>query len=167
MKRFIYLLIGLFLCIFANAQIERTIDGITLGVSTRQDVLNHIKTLKLPYEEIGDDIFYIGDVTYANVNWYGMNYHFYKNVVSIISFVKWAKPSYTEDDLKKEYENIGARYFLNLYHGFLHSSNSIHVLDHKTAAEARVSSNRVPMYLRLHFYDLNSKDNRYKFGNIW
>ena len=91
------MLIGLFLCIFANAQIERTIDGFILGISTRQDVLNHIKTLKLPYEEKGDDIFYIGDVTYANVNRYGMNYHFYKNVVSKISFVKWAKPSYTED----------------------------------------------------------------------
>lgn len=167
MKRFIYLLIGLFLCIFANAQIERTIDGITLGVSTRQDVLNHIKTLKLPYEEKGDDISYIGDVTYANINWYGMNYHFYKNVVSKITFSKWVKPSCTEDDLKEEYENIGNRYFLNNYHGFSHSSDCIHVLDHQTAAEARVSTNRIPMFLRLHFYDLNSRDNRFRFGNIW
>ena len=72
--------------------IRKVIDGITLGVSTKQDVIAHLKRRNMPYKyiEAGNVIMSFKDNVFGGVMWFAIYYRFSKNIVYKITYSKHA-----------------------------------------------------------------------------
>lgn len=92
MRRQVLLLLFLFVSIIGNAQIRRNVDGVVLGVSTKQDVIRHLRSRNMPYEliEDGSVIRSFKDNNFAGVSWFIIFYRFYNNKVYRITYTKHA-----------------------------------------------------------------------------
>ena len=168
MKQMLLLLATIFMVNSVNAQIEREFNGVVLGQSTKQDIINNLNRLGWPYEwdSKGSYINCKKDIAYGGLLWWGISYHISNNVVNKITFAKWETDTYFSSGIEEEF-NYLLRYFLNTYGGLRQNGDYCYVLDYSTAVEAYKDTKREPGVLRLHFYDLKSKENRYKFGNMW
>ena len=76
--------------------IERNIDGIILGASTKEDVIKYLKAKKKSYDlqEPDDKFNFIwsdGTFTYKGVDWDAVAYYLYENRVSVVFYIKWNK----------------------------------------------------------------------------
>lgn len=72
--------------------IRRTVDGITLGISTKQDVIAHLKSKNMPYKFIeGNNVLLsFKDNSFGGVMWFAIYYRFSKNIVYKITYSKYA-----------------------------------------------------------------------------
>lgn len=149
-------------------KIERDFDGIILGQSTKQDVINHLTQTGSQYEwdEEGNYIICKENISNEGILWWGRSYHIYNGIVTKISYAKWETSDYLESGIEEDFYSL-MRYFTSTYGGCRRNGKSCFVLDHNTAIEAYMDTERETGVLRLHFYDLNSTENRFKFGNIW
>lgn len=95
-KRF-YLLIVFLLCtIIASAQIQRKLLDFTLGVTTKTQVQNYIKSHQYVYHLDEEGNFVIHNIKFAGQNWHHANFCFYNGKLYKVSF------SATELDTSKE-----------------------------------------------------------------
>lgn len=72
--------------------IRRVVDGITLGVSKKQDVVAHLKRRNMPYKFIEGDnvIMSLKDNVFGGVMWFAIYYRFSKDIVYKITYSKYA-----------------------------------------------------------------------------
>lgn len=75
--------------------IRRSVDGITLGKSTKQDVIAHLKSKNMPYKFIEGNsvIMSFKDNSFGGVMWFAIYYRFCKNIVYKITYSKYANNS--------------------------------------------------------------------------
>ena len=107
--RIIALLMFIFVSNISEAQIKRNIDGVTLGVSTKQNVITHLKKKNLPYKYIegGDVIMSFKDNTFGGVMWFAIYYRFHKNIVYKITYSKYANNSDVfNSSIDSEFSNL-------------------------------------------------------------
>lgn len=72
--------------------IRRIVDGIILGISTKQDVIAHLKSKNMPYKFIEGNtvIMSFKDNSFGGVMWFAIYYRFSKNIVYKITYSKYA-----------------------------------------------------------------------------
>lgn len=70
-------------------RIARNINGITLGVSTQQDVISKLKARRMEYTEYADGYVIIsnGKHYYMGIEWEAVMYKFYQNKVWAIIYI--------------------------------------------------------------------------------
>lgn len=114
MKKRFYILIYFSLCtIIASAQIQRNILDFTLGVTTKTQVLNYIKSHHYNYSINADGNFVVEKIKFAGQIWPIAFFSFYKGIFYDISFhnsdgdtpketldIKWNRLDYS---LKRKY----------------------------------------------------------------
>ena len=93
MKRniFAFILLSMFFYnLNVDAQIIRTINGITLGKSTRRDVIRQFNHLGVYYqtEDGGLGISGYGSFYFGQTEWQRVRYNFYRNIVYQICYEK-------------------------------------------------------------------------------
>lgn len=76
--------------------INRNFDGIILGKSTMQDVINHLKKNKNRFKTktTGNitEIEICNDIYWGGITWFNSIYYFYKNVMYRYVNIKYARP---------------------------------------------------------------------------
>lgn len=74
-----------------NAQIKRVIGGVSLGVTTKSQLLSKLKSRHKHYVFVGDNLLRVdGDCDFAGVRWFATFYHFHHGRVFKISYSKHA-----------------------------------------------------------------------------
>ena len=83
MKKLILLFVLLLVTLTIGAQITRTINGITLGKSTRQDVICYLNKKGISYrtEDGGLGVAGYGSFIFGNTEWQRFQCNFYNNIV--------------------------------------------------------------------------------------
>ncbi len=118
MKRFTCLLfLMLVICIASSAQITNKILGLTLGVSTRTQVLQAISDNKLHIRERGTDIIACtsNSFEFGGYSWSFITFNFYKGKLYAIAFLTDRYPTCRENfsgltiALKEKYEKYLTR----------------------------------------------------------
>ena len=83
----LYLLIFFLLCtVIASAQIQRKILDFTLGVSTKTQVLNYIKSHQYVYHLDEEGNFVVQRIKFAGENWSHARFCFYNEKLYLVSF---------------------------------------------------------------------------------
>ncbi len=90
MKKSVLFLFVFFLSFTLEAQITRTINGITLGKSSRQDVISMLGRQGVNYrtENGGLGIAAYGSFVFGQTEWQRVCYNFYNNIVYQICYEK-------------------------------------------------------------------------------
>ncbi len=100
MKNKICILLISLLPLISLGQIKRNIDGIVLGKTNKQEVVNYLKNKRIPYSfrKVGvyDAIICNKERAFAGISWSSTIYTFYKNKVFRISY------SNSDFDMTKE-----------------------------------------------------------------
>lgn len=102
----------------AFSQIQRIFFGQTLGVSTKEEVYNALKSKGASCTTIsGEEVVFLEDVRFGGFSWGGISFFFYNNIFSYVVFVE-------SRDLRMniEWQNITER-LDSKYHNFLSSKN--------------------------------------------
>ena len=90
--------------------INRTINGIVLGKSTMQDVVNCLKQKKIRYEnEViagSPSISYFKATPFGGITWDYFSCEFFNNIVFWIRFTKAVRPSVPKDLIELEYSML-------------------------------------------------------------
>ena len=124
--------------------INRNIDGVVLGMSTKQQVINRLKEKNMPYKytEGGDVIMSFKDNTFGGVMWFAIYYRFYKDIVFKVTFSKYANNSDVYNSnidsefsaLKRSLSNKYRSYYTDVTYKRMFS-NTILFNDEKTEIE--------------------------------
>lgn len=88
-KKLILFLLLVFCSIKVAGQIQRKFFNFTLGITTRQEVINYYKVRKkeIYYSEIlGDTDFSVHQVNFGGNTWPVVHFNFYKNKLYLIRF---------------------------------------------------------------------------------
>ena len=157
------------------SSIDRNIGGITLGVSTKESVIEHLKNNGIPYEllEDGNVVMSFKDSSLEGVSWFAIYYRFYNNIVYRITYYKHSNNfDATRPKLDLEYsqleKDLQAKYskFKIAKKGEGTLSNNTFFKDNKTSLELSKGNNGDGYLLTLIFVDLNlakkSKIQKYK-----
>lgn len=90
MRKFIIIFFLFIIPLYSFGQIKRNIDGIILGKSTKQEVVNYLKNRKLPYsfKKVGVYNAILCNVprSFGGVSWHSTIYIFYNNLVFQVSY---------------------------------------------------------------------------------
>lgn len=86
MKKILFLIIFLLSTIIASAQIQRKIFDFTLGVTTKSQVLNYIKSHQCVYHLDEEGNFVVHRIKFAGQNWNQANFCFYNGKLYLVSF---------------------------------------------------------------------------------
>lgn len=70
--------------------INRNLDGATLGKTTKQEIINQVKSNHLSYQldENGKCVVVLGDYSFGGVSWHSIKYRFYNNILWQVVFSK-------------------------------------------------------------------------------
>lgn len=161
MKRIISIVLLLVCVLTASAQIQRNFLGFTLGVTTKTQVYNYLKTHHYKFtKQTYEDGYQVENVSFGGYHWTALFITFYKNKLSSVSF-------YDSDDFKPQ-ELLEANYkYLsssldNKYYLYLseQSSNEKHYTDGivECALEYSYSMNAMMLSLRYYYRPLLKQD---------
>ena len=145
----------------SQESIPRNLLGVTLGKTTKKEVLAKLKkeNASFEFEGNGNAIFVHKEVTYAGLTWRGYGYAFHNDILNGIGYVKWTSDSYDENSLSKEYDYL-FNYLLEKYNRKIRSKkNEIQIKDRTTAIKIRKLTNSSPQLLRFILLDLLDDEN--------
>lgn len=105
MKRILFTLISLILCFIANAQITNKIWGLTLGTSTRAEVVNVMKTRNMKVSQDNPDrlTYRSSSFRFGGAVWNYINLEFHKDKLVSIGFYNFSN---NNEDLTRSYESL-------------------------------------------------------------
>lgn len=111
------LLVLTFLMLFLmtmSAQIKRTIMGQTLGVSTKEEVYNSLKSKGAFLQTVGgEELVFLSDVRFGGVPWDNMSFAFYNNLlcsVSVVDLSSTGVSGMTREKWKAVSEKLESKY---------------------------------------------------------
>lgn len=148
----ILVILSLFFCLSANAQIQRTFFGLEFGVATKQDVKRMLTSKSLEIDESESDIIITSNMTFGGEKWRNVAFKFYKgkffsirllmestpinnssvkeSIARIVSILKEKYPDYMKD-YKGEFPSFfDMRTLLSIEHKTTHYNINIYVLDY-------------------------------------
>ncbi|WP_297251652.1 hypothetical protein [uncultured Prevotella sp.] len=111
MKRLVLFLIAFSLFLGANAQIRDSFYGCKLGVTTKGQLLNHLKQLghKCLYDK-ENKCYYIENVTFAGEQWGSCQFFFYKDTLYSVGFGIESDKGNVIDIYNRNIENVRTKY---------------------------------------------------------
>lgn len=134
MKKFIAIFILSMIVISASAQIQRKFFGLSLGVSTRNQVANVIKKKKLQIVVDDEDGLAVTNLQFGGYNWYFIRFTFVNNKLSGVYFSD--DDSHTErrtlDIFWNHYVDKLYEKYLNYYINDTDVNEELHFEDKKT-----------------------------------
>ena len=90
-----------------NKGINRNINGIVLGKSTKQDVINYLKRNKIQYEYDviagSPAISYFKNVSFGGITWQFCSYSFLNNIVYEIGYTKAVRTNIPKETIDTEH----------------------------------------------------------------
>ena len=94
MKKIILVFAFVLCSLIGSAQIQRTIMGQTLGVSTKKEVYNSLKDRGAFYVNIrGEEQLLVKDVRFGGFSWEIMSFSFYNNILYQVTVMDLDKDS--------------------------------------------------------------------------
>lgn len=159
----IALFFALLWCINTNAQIQRTLYGQTLGVSTLDDLRKVANERGLSIERLSDVVFEIKSVTFGGYSWDRASFRYNKKKLVMVSFSKEVS---NRNKIEKEilfdiYINLD-RSLSNKYSNYLVKRsndyiNAVWFKDGTTSVELKHADFDISTTLLLRYDDLQSE----------
>ena len=135
-----------FLCVFANAQIKRNIDGVELGKTTKSEVKS-LLTQKGHYYEMKEDgnaIQSREEYSFGGVIWSGVYYSFYKDVLERVTYSKMGKNG--EKALREKYKELRS----NLYKKYVKRTPKDNSNDYSPETRIKDKSTLIKLSIQRH-----------------
>ena len=154
-KRFCLLTLFLLCAIIATAQIQRKILDFTLGVTTKVQVQNYLKSHHYKYHLNEDGDFIVEKVTFAGHNWPAAFFCFYKGKLFLVDFRNNDDftPVETMDLIWERLSNSLKKKYSNYSFSSSKDDGSLNFSDHKT----RLTTNYTYLFgsksLHIMYYD--------------